>query len=153
MVLVPGLALYLGWPATTIEAIAMAAAVLATAGFLIVGALYWRGVDRRLKGLGKGSLISALAFADRAERPLLALIAPAAAATAASILADGFTSASIAAMALTALAALEYVNYYRRQLQYFDNFADLKRLLTTGRLKRAHMARGLEDYRSRKGRA
>jgi hypothetical protein len=41
-----------------------------------------------------------------------------------------WTPAVIAAGLLTLLAALEYMNYYHRQLQHFDNMADFKRLIT-----------------------
>ena len=44
---VPGLALALGFPRDAIEAIAVGLAMIATAGFLVVGTAYWRGVDRR----------------------------------------------------------------------------------------------------------
>ena len=145
---VPGLALALGWPRTTVGAIAMTFAIIATAAFLVVGTLYWRGVDRRLKGLGRASLDHGLAVADRAETPGLAATGLAFVATSAAVLIDGFTATSIAAALLTLLAVLEYVNYYRVQLQYFDNMSDLKRL-ATGKLKRAHLGRDLEDLRRR----
>ena len=50
------------------------------------------------------------------------------------------------ALAAAVLAALEYVNYYHRQLQHFDNFADIKRLLTGRGFRRSQMARDLERY-------
>ena len=150
MLFVPGLALALGWPKTAIGAIALISSMVATAIFLVVGALYWRGVDRRLKGLGQSALQQALAAADRLERPGLVATLTAIFATFSAVVTDGFTATSIAAALLTFLAALEYVNYYRHQLQYFDNLADLKRLLTTGRLRRAHLARDLEDYRRKR---
>ena len=152
VLLVPGLALALGWPTTAIGAVALLSAMIATACFLIVGAAYWRGVDRRLKGLGERPLENGLAIADRLERPGLFATGAAIVATLAAIALDGITPTSIAAGALSLLAVLEYVNYYRLQLQYFDNMADLKRLLGTGRLKPAHLARDLADYRSRQGR-
>jgi hypothetical protein len=147
VLLVPGLALALGWPRTLIGGVALVSAMAATACFLIVGALYWRGVDRRLKRLGGAALDQALAVADGLEWPGLILTAVATAATLGSMATDGLTATSIAAALLTLLAVLEYVNYYRRQLQHFDNIADLKRLFTTGRLRRAHLARDLADYR------
>ena len=72
VLLVPGLALLLGWPRSPAGWVAMVFAILAAASLLVVGALYWRGVDRRLKGLGRRSLHKALAVADRAEKPALA---------------------------------------------------------------------------------
>ena len=153
VLLVPGLALALGWPRTPVGASALLLAMAATACFLVVGALYWRGVDRRLKRLGKGSLEQALVAADRLERPGLFATAAAIVATLAAIGIDGFTATSIAAALLTLLAALEYVNYYRVQLQHFDNVADLKRLLTTGRLRRAHLGRDLAEWRAKRASA
>ena len=148
---VPGLALALGWPRSAIGSLALGLAIVATAGFLVVGALYWRGVDRRLKRLGTGAVDRALAFADRAERPLLAATVGALVATCAAAAFDGWARSSIAAALLTLLAVLEYVNYYRWQLQNFDNFADLKRLFATRRLRRAHLARDLAGFRSLNG--
>lgn len=148
MVFVPGLALVLGWPRTTVGAVAILLAMIAAAGLLVVGALYWRGVDRRLKGLGRASFEQVLTVADRAETPALAATGLAIVASVAAALIDGFTATSIAAALLTLLAVLEYVNYYRLQLQYFDNLADLKRL-ATGKLKRAHLARDLAAFRRR----
>ena len=150
MLFVPGLALALGWPKTVAGAIALFSSMLATAIFLIVGALYWRGVDRRLKGLGQHALQKALAAADGLERPGLAATILAIVATIVVIVSEGFTATSIAAALLTFLAVLEYVNYYRRQLQYFDNLADLRRLFTSGRLRRARLARDLEAFRARR---
>jgi hypothetical protein len=50
----------------------------------------------------------------------------------------------IAATACAALAALEYVNYYHRQLQHFDSWADFKRLLAGKGFRKSWMARDLE---------
>jgi hypothetical protein len=60
----------------------------------------------------------------------------------------GWSRSVIAGAGLWLLAALEYVNYYHRQLQYFDNMADLKHLLTGRGLKPAHMARDLAAWRA-----
>ena len=127
----------------------MMLAIVPVAGFLIVGSLYWRGVDRRVKGLGAAKCERSLRLANSAERPLLVTTAAAAAATAAAAVMNGGTAAAIAAALLTLAAALEYVNYHHRQLQHFDNWADFKRLVTTGRLKRAHLAWDLQAYRRR----
>lgn len=147
VVLVPAFALWLAWPREPFEYAAMALAIAACSGFLIVGTLYWFAVDRRLRTPG-ASPRRALAFADRAERPLLIATAAATAATVALIASRGFTPSAIAAACLTVLAALEYVNYYRVQLQHFDNRADLRRLVSGRGLKRAHMARDLAAYRA-----
>jgi ferric-dicitrate binding protein FerR (iron transport regulator) len=62
---------------------------------------------------------------------------------------NGWSKGAIAAAGLSVLALLEYVNYYHRQLQVIDNKADFQRLLSTGRFKRARLARALATYRQR----
>lgn len=150
VVLVPGLALWAGWPRHPAEAAATMLAVAACAGLLVIGTLYWTGVDRRLR-TGKAALDRALAVADRLERPLLVLTAIAALAIAVAALLHGFSVSVIAAIVLTVLAVLEYVNYYHRQLQHFDNWADVRRLLTGKAGRPSHMARDLIAYRGRVG--
>jgi hypothetical protein len=59
----------------------------------------------------------------------------------------GWSRSNLGAGVLTLLAGLEYVNYYHRQLQHFDRLSAFKRLVTTGRLPRAHLARDLATYR------
>ena len=149
VVLVPAIALYLGWPSSAAEAVAMVLAILPTSGLLLVGTVYWNAVDRRLKG-DRRPLERACAMAHRAERPLLALIVAAAIATVAAFAMRGWSATVIAALVLTLLAVLEYVNYYKVQLQHFDNLADLRRLFT-GRFRRSHFARDLAAYRRTAG--
>src|SRR4028118_1697339 len=73
VVLVPGAALLLAPPAQPVEILLMAVAIVACAGFLIVGAAYWRAVDQRLRRANRIGLSRALAFADAVELPLLLL--------------------------------------------------------------------------------
>ena len=54
----------------------------------------------------------------------------------------------IAATVCGLLAALEYINYYHRQLQHFDNAADFKRLMSGRGFRRSQMAADLERFRS-----
>lgn len=147
--LVPGVALALGFPRTAVEAVGLGLAIVAAAGFLVVGAAYWRAVDRRLRLGDQSATPSALALADRLEKPLLGVLLLATVAALAALATHGWSRAVIAAAALWLLAALEYVNYYHRQLQYFDNMADLKHLLVGRGLKPAHMARDLAAWRAR----
>ena len=147
VVFVPGLALFFGFPADGIEALAIGVAIVATAGFLVVGTLFWRGVDRRLSIGDREAATRALSFADRVEKPLLATTAGALVATLLALAMNGWTYAVIAAALLTLLAALEYVNYYQRQLQHFDNRADFMRLVTGRGGKPSHMARDLAAWR------
>ena len=145
---VPAFALALGFPREAVEAIALILAMVATAGFLIVGAAYWRAVDRRIRLDDSSVTARALELAHRVERPLLVILALALLATFAALAMHGFSRSVIAAAGLWLLAALEYVNYYHRQLQHFDNLADLKRLLTGHGLKPAHMGRELAAWRA-----
>ena len=147
--LVPGLALWFGWPRNPWDALALALAILACAGLLVVGAFYWHGLDRRLTGKGKGRHDQALRFADRAERPALLATIAATVATVIAAALNGLTGSLIAAAVLSLLAALEYVNYYHRQMQHFDNRSDFVRLLTGRGARPSHMARDLAAFRAR----
>ena len=147
--LIPGLALWLTRPTGVLEAAVIAAPILAVAAFLIIGALYWRSVDQALRGGGSAARNRALSLADGAEKPLLLLLALAALSSILGAVVLGPRAVVLAAAVLTLLAALEYVNYYHRQLQHFDNARDFKRLLTGRGLRRSHMARNLAAYRQR----
>lgn len=125
-------------------------AMLACALPLIVGAIYWRAVWRGLLG-DDANLRAWLPRLAAAEPLVLALIALGAIATTVDVLsAGGWTPARIAAAALTAFAALEYVNYYRVQLQHFDNAADFARLISGKGFRRAHLARDIAAWRARR---
>ncbi|MEO9601562.1 hypothetical protein [Parasphingorhabdus sp.] len=50
----------------------------------------------------------------------------------------------ITATVASTLALAEYINYYHRQLQHFDNLADFKRLLTGKGFRRSQMAVDLD---------
>jgi hypothetical protein len=73
--------------------------------------------------------------------------------SAVALVANGWSGAVIAALACSALGSLEYVNYYRVQLQHFDNLADFKRLLGGRGFRKAHLARDLAAFREAKGRS
>ena len=148
ILLVPGTALWFGRPKTLAEAAILSTAIIATAGFLAIGTLYWRGLAARLRTSEAASRSAALRTADRCERPLVVVTTLASVMVMVGVLAFGWTGAIIAAAALTALAWLEYVNYYHWQLQHFDRMADTRRLFTTRRFRRAHMARHLARYRT-----
>jgi hypothetical protein len=57
----------------------------------------------------------------------------------------------IAATGCALLAALEYVNYYHRQLQHFDNRTDFRRMLAGKGFRQSWMARDLAELRRRSG--
>jgi hypothetical protein len=147
---VPGFAFWLGQPRQPMEILAFALAAIAAGGLLIVGAFYWHSVDRQLRLRDRQTIKRALNFADRAQRPALFASAAAGVAFAAALAANGWSSGVIAAGVLTLLAVLEYVNYYHRQLQHFDNVTDFKRLVTGRGFRQSHMARDLGAFRRRR---
>lgn len=131
--------------------IALVAAAIACAALLVVGALYWRAVMRQMEG-ARGALAFWIPRLAAVEGLSLALVICAVAVTVMEFVQAGgaWTPERIGAVALTALAALEYVNYYRVQLQHFDNWADFKRLITGRGLRQAHMARDIQAWRRRR---
>ncbi len=149
IVLVPVTVLLLAPPSNWTEIFAMGLAIAACAGFLLVGAAYWAGLDHRLTRSNRSSLTRALALAHRLEIPLLLITGAALPMLAFAIYDGGWTWPLIGAAMLTLLAALEYVNYYHRQLQHFDRSSDFKRLINGSGFRRSHMARNLAAYRRR----
>lgn len=147
---VPAFAAGIVWSADGALTAAFGLAAFACAALLVLGALYWRAVLRRIEG-DRAAMAVWIPRLAAAEAPALALVAVAALAWAAEMLAagGGWTPARVAAAALTVLAGLEYVNYYRVQLQHFDNGADLKRLLTGRGFRTAQMARDIAAWRAR----
>lgn len=136
-----------GWPTI--------AAMVPVCGLLVVGGLYWRGKLHALKGEGK-ALDRALALADGCDRPLLVLTLLALVLAAAGfVLAIPGSTASDrwAVLIAAALALAEYVNYYHRQLQHFDNWPDFQRLVKGRGFRPAKMAVDLATWRARRGRA
>lgn len=129
----------LGW----ISLVPMAAMIL----MLIIGAAYWRGKVRHLQGASQ-DWDGLLDMIGRARVPALILTIVGCAAAAAgwidSSLARG-TADRVTASGCAILALLEYVNYYHRQLQHFDNRADFKRMLAGKGFRRSWMARDLAE--------
>lgn len=147
--LVPGLALFFGFPHNRLELLALGVASVSTAAFLLVGTFYWRGVERRARLGDLAALDHALRFAGRIEFPALMLSVIAALVTCWGSWTNGWSASIFASAALVVLSALEYINYYHWQLQIFDHAADFRRMITTRRLKRAHMGRELARMRHR----
>ena len=120
-------------------------ALVPMTALLIIGAVYWRAKVRQLQQK-RYQIAPVLAKIGRLRLPVLILTILSALVAIASwfipylaISAADRICASIAA----ALAALEYVNYYHRQLQHFDNAADFKRLLSGKGFRVSQMARDL----------
>ncbi|CAA9545269.1 MAG: hypothetical protein AVDCRST_MAG23-2480 [uncultured Sphingosinicella sp.] len=130
------------------ESLALGAAILPVSVLLLIGGLYWRGVLKKAQG-DRRSYKAVLRAADQAERPLIAAMIVGLITTVVALIFHGWTGPVIAALILVALAGLEFVNYYRIQLQNFDNIADLKRFAHTRRFRRSHLARDLEAFRRR----
>lgn len=123
----------------------MAAMVL----LLVIGALYWRGKVRQLKGSAHNwtGLLRVLARLQVLALGLtLAGCTTALAGWISADLALG-TADRVAATGCAILAALEYINYYHRQLQHFDNKADFKRMLAGQGFRPSWMARDLAARR------
>jgi hypothetical protein len=124
-----------------VSGVPMAAMVL----LLVIGALYWRGKVRQLKG-DVQNWTGLLSILNRLQLTALGLtLAGCAAALAGWIGADlaRGTADRVAATFCAILAVLEYVNYYHRQLQHFDNKADFKRMLAGKGFRPSWMARDL----------
>ena len=147
---VPGFAFWLGQPRLPIEIAAFGLAALAASGLLIIGAYYWYSVDRQPRLRDPQTIKRALNLSDKLQRPALLATGVAGIASAAALAVHGWSSGAIAAAVLSLLAALEYVNYYHRQLQHFDNFSDFKRLVTGRGFRQSHMARDLASFRRRR---
>ncbi len=151
-VLVPAFVLFVtrvygegvGWPTLV--------TLLPVIGLLVIGGLYWRGKLHELRG-NRGFLDRVLAMADRAQRPLLVLTA-----LALALGIGGFiipqpgsdTANRLASLGASLLALAEYVNYYHRQLQHFDNWPDFRRLITGKGLRPAKMAQDLAAWRAKR---
>jgi hypothetical protein len=145
----PPLALLLARPADRWEWAALGLALLACCALLVIGSLYWRAALLRLR---RNSLPmrTALRLAEHAQAPLLALSLLSIIPPALLWMLRGPHPAVVAAMVFGALAVLEYVNYYHVQLQNFDHAPDFSRLIQTRRLRPAHLASEIADYRRRR---
>ena len=144
--LVPGLSAYYGWPRDVVGGIVLTVANLGVIIGLIVGALYWLAVAKRLGG-NPLPMSRTLKIADRAQVPMITIVCAAALGVTALIALRGFSFSTGVAAVIALLGALEYVNYYHIQLQHFDNLPDLRRLLAGRGFKSAHMARDLKAWR------
>lgn len=148
VILVPGMAALLVWQSGGGFTVAFCLAALACAALLVIGAVYWRAVLHRMEG-ESAALDRVLPGLARAELWSGLMVVAALLAVALDWLpGGGWTPSRIGAAALAALAVLEYVNYYRVQLQHFDNAADFRRLISGRGLRKAHMARDIAAWRA-----
>ncbi|MCC6924600.1 hypothetical protein [Novosphingobium sp.] len=132
----------LGW----VSLIPMSAMVM----LLVIGALYWRGKVRQLRGKAHNSSRT-LEVIDYLQERALVLTLTGCATAVAGWLVPGLavgTADKIAASVSAVLALLEYINYYHRQLQHFDNKADFRRLLAGKGFRQSWMARDLAAWRA-----
>ena len=128
-------------------------ATIAMAFLLGIGALYWRIKLHQLQGEDK-KFEPTMALIRRLQTPSLVLIVMSASFCALLWLRPEFSKGRLDQIAVTAmavLAGLEYINYYHRQLQYFDNKADLKRVFSGKGFRPSQMRRDLDQIARRKG--
>lgn len=153
VVFVPGMAGLLAWRSGGVLTPAFWIAAAACAALLVVGAVYWRAVLRRMQGAPAlfDAAIPRLAGAE--PWTALLVLAAIAAVSVERWLTGAWTPGLIAAAGLAGLAALEYVNYYRVQLQHFDNMTDFRRLISGRGFRRAHLARDIAARRAGRPRA
>ena len=124
--------------------------MLAMMAMLVVGGLYWRAKLHQLLG-NPDTLARFLPVADRAQGPLAMVCAGAATLAALSWLRPGISLGlgdRVVASIAGALALAEYVNYYHRQLQHFDHWADLRRLLRGRGFRPSKLSRDLARHRA-----
>jgi hypothetical protein len=149
VIALPALAIYLsGGQLSWVSLVPMAAMAL----LLVIGALYWRGKVRQLKGEQQNwsGLLRTLA---RLQLPAMVLTVAGAAAAVAGWIDSDLTIGTAdrwAAAACATMAVLEYVNYYHRQIQHFDNKADFRRMLAGKGFRQSWMARDLAALRQQR---
>ena len=150
--LVPAFCFWLAAEAGSPASWLTAGCLVPTCGLLAVGGRYWRAKAKAAGG-GSTALPAALRLARACRGPLLILTVAAAVAVAVDLLAvrlSAGTGDRVAAVVAAVLAVLEYVNYYHRQLQHFDNAADFRRLLRGEGFRVAHLRADL-DRAARRG--
>ncbi|QJB69183.1 hypothetical protein [Parasphingorhabdus halotolerans] len=123
--------------------VAMAPMIL----LLLIGAAYWHAKWLQLTD-ASFDIVPHLTIFRRLRTPALVLTITALGWTIYAWLntsiSVGFADRVVASIA-SGLALAEYVNYYHRQLQHFDNVADFKRLLRGKGFRRSQMAIDLEE--------
>jgi hypothetical protein len=123
--------------------------LLAAVALLAIGTAYWWLKVRQLRGLQPdgGAVLRPIA---RLQTPVLVLTGLGSLSAALGWIVPGFSEGfadRIAATVCAVLAVLEYVNYYHRQLQHFDNMADFRRMLAGEGFRPSWLARDLAALR------
>ncbi len=129
--------------------------LLANMLLLGIGALYWRGKVRQVRGEA-GDFPALLRGLAAWRRPALLLTLAGGIASLLGWIIPAWSAGPAdrwAATGCAILAVLEYVNYYHRQLQHFDNREDFRRLLAGRGFRRSWLARDLEKLASEDGSA
>lgn len=124
---------------------ASAIAMASMSFLLIVGAVYWRVKLAEIEhGRDPTATLRVLALLD-APSFIVAVIGLGAGlgAVAFASVRVGAADATVAMIA-GVLAAAEYVNYYRVQLQHFDQWSDFKRLMRGRGFRKAHLRRDID---------
>jgi hypothetical protein len=127
-----------------------AAAIPANVVLLAIGGLYWRAKLHQITGHPK-TIRVLLTVLDRMQRLSQVLTTLAVLSAATSWAVPTLTSGLGEQVLITVFAALavaEYVNYYHRQLQHFDNLPDLRRLVSGRGFRRSKLAIDLARWRS-----
>ena len=142
VVLMPGLLIVLSKAQLGLPALL---AIVPMSAMLVAGTAYLRGKYRQLTA--GAPLDRTLAGLAAAQLPLLAATL-AALATMVWVWTDPAVTRGLAerwvVSAAAILAALEYVNYYHRQLQHFDNASDWQRLISGRGFRSSQLRRDLE---------
>jgi hypothetical protein len=126
----------------------LAIACVPMCALLVIGGLYWRAKLHQLEGQ-PGTLKALLPIISKWQMPL-AVLSAIALAVCALVWLTGLGASTGDRVAITVaavLAALEYINYYHRQLQHFDHWADFKRLISGQGFAPAQMASDVARWR------
>ena len=132
----------IGW----ITLVPLLAAVL----LLGIGAAYWRFKVRQLRRSHPDTAV--LDWIEWLRLPSLAVTVIGGGVAALGWMVPALSvglADRIAASACAVLAALEYINYYHRQLQHFDNLTDFRRMISGKGFRKSWMARDLAALRRR----
>ena len=122
--------------------------MIATAWLLIIGTIALRMMLEDLQG-NKRFGEYWLPVLDRAQIPslILAIFSCIVTIADACLAFPNFRASQYGSFLFSLLALLEYINYYHRQLQHFDNAADFQRLREGRGFRRSHLACRLERWR------